>query len=239
MGHYTTCEHCGLTEKSYTLSCDCHSRELKLIVKSRIGSTLIDSFSVDDFMSTSIYEKWQNKDGQIFCTLTYMSEDIQMGRNGIFSIDEDHYDAAKEAETDNIETKECDALSDEKIANAYLDIQLLEYKLKDPRLTNVEQKEVRKEIETIRQQLSEDQFEESIVIKGFKIKVTNIPYSTSLEQLRKRFQGCGQIIQAEIVCDKWTGKPKGYGSITFLHEKDAKDLKYKYYSPDGKFNAFC
>merc|ERR1719266_3135348 len=47
------------------------------------------------------------------------------------------------------------------------------------------------------------------------IYVGNVDYSTSPEELKEFFQSCGIVNRITILCDKWTGQPKGYAYIEF------------------------
>ena len=42
------------------------------------------------------------------------------------------------------------------------------------------------------------------------IYVGNVDYSSSPEELQAHFQSCGTINRVTILCDKYTGHPKGY-----------------------------
>jgi len=47
------------------------------------------------------------------------------------------------------------------------------------------------------------------------IYVGNVDYTTTPEELREFFQSCGTVNRITILCDKWTGHPKGYAYIEF------------------------
>ncbi|CAO3599089.1 unnamed protein product [Absidia cylindrospora] len=53
------------------------------------------------------------------------------------------------------------------------------------------------------------------------IYVGQVDYGTSPEELQNFFQQCGQINRVTILCDKYTGHPKGYGFIEFAEEASA------------------
>jgi polyadenylate-binding protein 2 len=42
-----------------------------------------------------------------------------------------------------------------------------------------------------------------------------VDYSTTPEELQAHFQSCGTINRVTILCDKWTGQPKGFAYIEF------------------------
>lgn len=47
------------------------------------------------------------------------------------------------------------------------------------------------------------------------VYVGNVDYSTTPEELQKHFQACGVINRITILCDKFTGQPKGFAYIEF------------------------
>lgn len=57
----------------------------------------------------------------------------------------------------------------------------------------------------------------------YRLKVVGIPAGYSDEQLRQLFQLCGSAAEARIVHDKQSGRPVGYGYVSF-HSKEAADL---------------
>lgn len=40
--------------------------------------------------------------------------------------------------------------------------------------------------------------------------VLQVDYQSTAEELGKHFEGCGAINRVTILCDKYTGHPKGY-----------------------------
>ncbi|KAI8082997.1 uncharacterized protein BX664DRAFT_187262 [Halteromyces radiatus] len=50
------------------------------------------------------------------------------------------------------------------------------------------------------------------------IYVGQVDYGTSPVELQAFFQSCGPINRVTILCDKFTGQPKGYGFIEFADE---------------------
>jgi polyadenylate-binding protein 2 len=51
------------------------------------------------------------------------------------------------------------------------------------------------------------------------IHVGNLHESTVPDDLQNHFKACGTIKRITIICDKWTGKPKGYAYIEFMEPK--------------------
>ncbi|KAJ3294504.1 cytoplasmic RNA-binding protein [Borealophlyctis nickersoniae] len=47
------------------------------------------------------------------------------------------------------------------------------------------------------------------------IYVGNVDYSATPEEVQAHFQSCGTINRVTILCDKWTGQPKGYAYVEF------------------------
>ena len=53
--------------------------------------------------------------------------------------------------------------------------------------------------------------------------VGNLDEGTQVEDLQDHFRSCGAINRITILCDKWTGKPKGYAYVEFVN-KEAVEL---------------
>lgn len=47
------------------------------------------------------------------------------------------------------------------------------------------------------------------------IYVGQVDYSTTPEELLGHFEACGTVERVTIVCDKYTGRPKGYAYLEF------------------------
>ena len=47
------------------------------------------------------------------------------------------------------------------------------------------------------------------------IYVGQVDYSTTPEELLAHFESCGTVERVTIVCDKFTGKPKGFAYLEF------------------------
>jgi len=46
-----------------------------------------------------------------------------------------------------------------------------------------------------------------------KIYVGNLPYEVTEEELRQEFQAFGEVTSVNIITDKYSGQPKGFGFI--------------------------
>lgn len=56
---------------------------------------------------------------------------------------------------------------------------------------------------------------DSIKRDGCSVYVGQVDYSTTPEELLAHFEACGQVERVTIVCDKYTGKPKGFAYLEF------------------------
>ncbi len=50
---------------------------------------------------------------------------------------------------------------------------------------------------------------------GRSVYVGNVDYGATPEELQAHFQACGTINRITILCDRWSGQPKGYAYIEF------------------------
>lgn len=57
--------------------------------------------------------------------------------------------------------------------------------------------------------------EASEAIDSRSIYVGNVDYGCTPEELQAHFQSCGAINRITILCDKWTGHPKGFAYVEF------------------------
>jgi len=55
-----------------------------------------------------------------------------------------------------------------------------------------------------------------------KIYVGNLPYSISEEKLKELFAEYGEVSEVVIIKDKYSGRSKGFGFVTFNEEEAAK-----------------
>lgn len=51
--------------------------------------------------------------------------------------------------------------------------------------------------------------EDKAEVDARSVYVGNVDYSATPEELQVHFQSCGTINRITILCDKWTGHPKG------------------------------
>ena len=55
-----------------------------------------------------------------------------------------------------------------------------------------------------------------------KVYVGNLPFSVDSEKLKELFSSFGEIEEATIISDKFSGRSKGFGFITFKDDESAK-----------------
>jgi len=57
--------------------------------------------------------------------------------------------------------------------------------------------------------------DEKGAVDGRSVFVGNVDYSATPEELQAHFQACGTINRITILCDKFTGHPKGFAYVEF------------------------
>nr|XP_014352615.1 PREDICTED: embryonic polyadenylate-binding protein 2 isoform X2 [Latimeria chalumnae] len=62
--------------------------------------------------------------------------------------------------------------------------------------------------------------DEKIEADNRSVYVGNVDYGSTAEELESHFNGCGPVNRVTILCDKFTGHPKGYAYVEFA-EKDS------------------
>lgn len=55
-----------------------------------------------------------------------------------------------------------------------------------------------------------------------KLFVGNLPWSLNEQSLREMFSPYGEIVEAIVISDRYTGRSKGFGFVTFVQEADAE-----------------
>ena len=53
-------------------------------------------------------------------------------------------------------------------------------------------------------------------------KIFQVDYNSTAEELEQHFHGCGALNRVTIICDKYSGQPKGFAYIEFT-EKESVD----------------
>ena len=55
-----------------------------------------------------------------------------------------------------------------------------------------------------------------------RIYVGNLPFSFGQKELREIFEKFGPIESAEVIADRFNGRSKGFGFVTFENDSDAQ-----------------
>ena len=55
-----------------------------------------------------------------------------------------------------------------------------------------------------------------------KVYVGNLPFSIDSEKLKGLFASYGEIEEATVISDKFSGRSKGFGFVTFKDDESAK-----------------
>jgi len=55
-----------------------------------------------------------------------------------------------------------------------------------------------------------------------KLFIGNLPWSLNEQSLKEMFSPYGEITEAIIISDRYTGRSKGFGFVTFANEADAE-----------------
>ena len=57
---------------------------------------------------------------------------------------------------------------------------------------------------------------------SMKVYVGNLPFSIDDEKLRELFAPFGDIEEVQVIKDKFSGRSKGFGFVTFANKEDAE-----------------
>lgn len=55
-----------------------------------------------------------------------------------------------------------------------------------------------------------------------KLFVGSLPFATTSDQLREMFAKVGQVVEANVVTDKMTGRSRGFGFVEMASDEDVK-----------------
>ncbi|XP_063157635.1 polyadenylate-binding protein 2 [Candoia aspera] len=64
--------------------------------------------------------------------------------------------------------------------------------------------------------------EEKMEADARSIYVGNVDYGATAEELESHFHGCGSVNRVTILCDKYTGHPKGFAYIEFYDKESVR-----------------
>ncbi len=54
-----------------------------------------------------------------------------------------------------------------------------------------------------------------------KVYVGNLPFSVDQAKMKELFASYGEIEEAVVISDKFSGRSKGFGFVTFVNDADA------------------
>ncbi len=57
---------------------------------------------------------------------------------------------------------------------------------------------------------------------GSKVYIGNLPWSVDDKKLKELFSEFGEVSEAVVIKDKYNGRSKGFGFVTFANEEDAQ-----------------
>ncbi len=55
-----------------------------------------------------------------------------------------------------------------------------------------------------------------------KIYVGNLPYDVTEEELRQEFEAFGEVTSVDIITDKYSGRPRGFGFVEMASESEGQ-----------------
>jgi RNA recognition motif-containing protein len=58
--------------------------------------------------------------------------------------------------------------------------------------------------------------------KTNKLYVGNLPYSTNDDSLKEAFAAAGEVVEAKVITDKFSGRSKGFGFVTMTDDAAAQ-----------------
>src|SRR3979490_144314 len=62
----------------------------------------------------------------------------------------------------------------------------------------------------------------SIVTRSTKLFVVNLSFNTTQEQLQDLFAAHGNVVEVDVIMDKFSGRPRGFAFVT-MESKEAAD----------------
>ncbi|MEK6926262.1 MAG: RNA-binding protein [Nanoarchaeota archaeon] len=55
-----------------------------------------------------------------------------------------------------------------------------------------------------------------------RVYVGNLPFSIGFEELKELFSPCGEVTEATVIVNKFSGRSKGFGFVTFTNAESAE-----------------
>ncbi|KAJ3128272.1 cytoplasmic RNA-binding protein [Nowakowskiella sp. JEL0407] len=111
-------------------------------------------------------------------------------------------------------TEETDALTPQD-ANFDVDLEDMKRRYEEIEKESQKLKDLHEESQKIMEGVEEYGGEPSEIVDMRSIYVGNVDYSSTPEEIQEHFQACGTINRVTILCDKFTGHPKGFAYVEF------------------------
>ncbi|CEP08917.1 hypothetical protein [Parasitella parasitica] len=115
----------------------------------------------------------------------------------------EHLDATKPSSEDHNESTEENTEVDK-------ELEAMKQRVKEMEAEAAKLRDMQAEVE---QQLAPEEDKEAVDLRS--VYVGNVDYGASPEELQAHFQSCGTINRVTILCDKFTGHPKGFAYVEF------------------------
>ncbi|KAF9969859.1 cytoplasmic RNA-binding protein, partial [Modicella reniformis] len=91
------------------------------------------------------------------------------------------------------------------------DIEAMKQRIKEMEVEAAKLREMQAQAEKDMNMTEEDKE----AVDARSVYVGNVDWGSTPEELQAHFQSCGTINRITILCDKWTGHPKGYAYVEF------------------------
>lgn len=148
------------------------------------------------------------------------SFDVELGESGH---DDQNFDAelTETDQADPLASNEDSAVDDPELEAIKARVREMEEEAEKIRQM---QNEVEKQMNrSTTSTLSTSSVEDKLDADARSIWVGNVDYGSTAEELESHFHGCGAVSRVTILCDKFTGHPKGFAYIEFA-EKESVEL---------------
>ena len=68
------------------------------------------------------------------------------------------------------------------------------------------------------------QFQEGweVILLATKLYVGNLPFGLESAKLQEVFQAAGNVVSAQVITDKYSGRSKGFGFVEFADDESGK-----------------
>ncbi|KAK3086478.1 hypothetical protein FSP39_018965 [Pinctada imbricata] len=151
--------------------------------------------------------------------------EIENGENESF------HEAVNEFEAEEaqlLEGTEAETANQDETVNEDPELEAIKARVREMEEEAEKLKEMQKEVDTQMNMTSPVQaaatgfptMEEKMDSDSRSVYVGNVDYGATAEELEQHFHGCGSVNRVTILCDKFTGHPKGFAYVEFA-DKDS------------------